>query len=195
MSAKPTGTSCRASLGFWFFASKSSSPFFHVVLDCKPEAFFKRQLGLEAEPLARTGAVEQPPRLAVRPARVPRELARVANLLCDQACKRAYRNFLSAADVDWLRAIVFFRSQHDCARAVVHVEELASGLSSAPEHDLALPAFLCLCKLVYHGRDYVRGYVVEVVARAVEVDRYEVDAIEAELPPVGLQLHEHHLLR
>ena len=35
---------------------------------------------------------------------------------------------------------------------------------------------------------------VEVVARAVQIDRHQVDRIEAVLLPVGLRLHQQHLL-
>ena len=49
-------------------------------------------------------------------------------------------------------------------------------------------------ELADHGRDDVRRFQVEVVARAVEVHREEHDAVHAVLLAVGLRLDQHHLL-
>jgi len=55
--------------------------------------------------------------------------------------------------------------------------------------------FFASAHLADQGGDDVRGVQVEVVARAVQVDRQQEDAVEAVLLAVGLRLHQHHLLR
>src|SRR5581483_8973513 len=95
------------------------------------------------------------------------------------------------AQVDRLGAVVPFRGEHQPVDAIVDVEELARGGAVAPEHDLAVR----LDHLPDQRRNHVRRLEIEVVARAVEVRRQEIDRVEPVLLAVGLRADEHGLLR
>ena len=74
-------------------------------------------------------------------------------------------------------------------------QELAGRLAAAPEDHFGLAGAPRFDKLADHGRNDMRRLQIEVVARAVEIDREQGDGRKPELLPVGLGLHEQHLLR
>ena len=83
---------------------------------------------------------------------------------------------LADAEVDRLGAVVALGREDDALGGVVDVEELARGAAGAPDLDVvASPRLARVDALLDQGRDDVRARRVEVVARAVEVDRDQVD--------------------
>jgi hypothetical protein len=115
-------------------------------------------------------------------------------VFADQLGEVLDRDLLAGAEVDRLVAVVPERCEHDPLGAVVDVEELACGRAVAPEDDLRLTALLCLDHLPDQRRDHVRRLEVEVVSRAVEVDRQQVDRVDAVLLAVRLRADEQRLL-
>ena len=63
-----------------------------------------------------------------------------------------------------------------------------------PDLDCSSPSTQRVDALLDQRRDDVRRARVEVVVRAVEIDRQQMDGIQAVLLPVGLALNEEHLL-
>ena len=68
------------------------------------------------------------------------------------------------------------------------------GVPSPHSSTFARPSTRALDALADQRRDHVRRCEVEIVARAVQVDREQHDAVHAVLLAVGLGHHQHHLL-
>ena len=150
---------------------------------------------LNPKRLLRARDVEESARLAVRLRRVPDDLAAESGRPGDDLGQLADRDLLARPKVDRVAAVVPLRGEHERQGGVLDVEKLSGRRSIAPEDDLALASLIRLEHLADQRRDYVRGLEVEVVARAVEVDRQEEDGIQAVLLTIGLRPHEQRLLR
>ncbi len=80
------------------------------------------------------------------------------------------------------------------SRGVGDVQKLARGVAGAPHVDVRGAAVDGVDALLDQRRDHMRRRRVEVVAGAVQVDRQQIDAVEAVLLAVRLQLHQQRLL-
>ena len=92
-------------------------------------------------------------------------------------------------------AVVALGGEHDRRRAVLDVQELARRRAVAPADDLGHATILRLETLSQERRNHMGRSRMEVVPWAIQVHRQQVNRIEAVLLPVGLALHEQHLLR
>ncbi len=131
--------------------------------------------------LARPTRVERAARLAVGLRGVPADLALEAGQADDQLDQLADRDLAPDAEVDRLGAVVALGGEDDPLGGVVDVQELARGRAGAPDLDVVGARVAGVDALLDQGGDDVRAGRVEVVAGAVEVDRDQVDDVEAVL--------------
>ena len=125
---------------------------------------------------------------------IPEDPSREAHELRDELGQRPYRDLEARPQVHWLRSAVALRGHADAACGVVYVQEFARGLARAPGLDGVGPVVQRVLHLLDEGGNDVGERGIEVVAGSVEVDGQEVHDVEAVLLPIGLALHEQHLL-
>jgi len=99
-----------------------------------------------------------------------------------------------APKVDRLAAVVLLAREQDALGGVGRVEELARGAAVTPHLNERVAGAPGLDALLDQRGDDVRGRGVEVIARAIQVGRQQVDTVEAILVAVGLLLHQQRLL-
>src|SRR5439155_20966616 len=138
--------------------------------------------------------VETAAGLAIGAARVPHEVAGIARGLADEIGEVAHGNFRSRAEVDGQAVGVALGGQEHGLRGVLHVEEVARRVPRAPAGDRRRVSALRLEALADQGGNDVGSLEVEIVTRPVEIRGEQVDGVEAVLFPVGLRLHDQHLL-
>src|SRR2546428_887859 len=149
----------------------------------------------EAEFTFGAADIERAARLAVRFGRVPADLTAEIERLADQPDELPDRDLHVRPKVHRFVLRVTLGRQHDAARRVLHVEKLAARRAVAPDLDEVVTAELGVVDLADQRRNHVRGARIEVIARPIEIDREQEDAVEAVLRAVGLRLDEQHFLR
>ncbi|SRR6266487_975710 len=149
---------------------------------------------LEAELLPGSGHVEHTARLAVGLGRIEDEATGESAEFSDELRKVSNANLESRTDVDRLRRIVALRGQHDGLRTVLDEQKLARRVAGAPALYFWLTAFDRLDAFPDECGNHVRRPRVEIVVRSVEIDRQQMNGVEAVLLAIGLPLHQQHLL-
>ncbi len=139
-------------------------------------------LGAEAKALSRPARVERSSRLPVRLRRVPADLALEPGQPRDQLDELADRDLLADAEVDRAprRRSARRRGRSPRPRRRRTGTRGTRCPCPTPRCDPS-PASRRVDALLDQRRDHVRAARVEVVARAVEVDRDQVDDVEAVL--------------
>ena len=158
------------------------------------EAFLEGCLGAPAEEIRSAGGVEGAARLAVGLGGIPNQLALETGQAGDHLGQVFDADLLPGTQVDRLGAVEELGGGQDAVGGIAGVQEFAGRRAIAPQHHFLIAARLGFDALADQGRDDVRSLQVKVVARAVQVDRQQVDGIEAILLAVGLGLDEQHLL-
>src|SRR5712691_4301107 len=87
------------------------------------------------------------------------------------------------------------RSTTKPTRSLIEIPWELAMLTGSPHLDRGSLGIACFEAFADERRDHVRVVEVDVVARPVEIDGQQVDAVEAVLLAVRLGLHEQHLLR
>src|SRR6266566_1349894 len=105
-------------------------------VDRPTQSFLETDSGLKAHQLACAGDVEVARRLPIRFGVVPNDLALEAGELADQLAEVADLRLATGADIHRFRTLKALGRKQQGPRGVVDIEELASRLACAPEHDL-----------------------------------------------------------
>ena len=146
-----------------------------IPLDRALEAVAQRRPRAEAELALGARGVEPAARLAVGLGGVPDDLAGEADEFGDQLGEPGDRDLLTGAEVDRLGTRIAAGGGDDPLGGVVDEEELARGSCPSPSRRSSRRPRHRLLALLDQRGDHVRGALVEVVTRAVEVDRQQVD--------------------
>src|SRR5450432_2488055 len=151
-------------------------------------------MGLEAEIVTGARYIQLAAWLSVRFASVEVQLTSEASEIRDQCNQITNGNLGARSQVDWLRIVVAFRSQHDPFCRVLHVQEFSRRAAVAPDFNRLVAALSRLHALLDQRRDNVRRGRIEVIARSVEIGWQQKQAIEAVFLAVSLTLHQQHFL-
>ena len=125
--------------------------------------------------------------LTVGPMGIPLDTTGEAAQFGDQHRKIGDSDFLAGAEIDRLRIVVKFCGFDDPLGCVVHVEEFSASTAASPTGDGLGTRGRRMAELTNHGRDHVRRLSVEIVARPVEIDRNQIDAVESVLRAIRIE--------
>ena len=93
-------------------------------------------------------------------------------------------------EVDRVGLIVVFRGQQQALGSVRNIEELTRGRACSPALDERIALLTRVHAFLNKSRDDMRRLRVKIIARAVQVDREEVNGVKPVLLAVGLALDE-----
>ena len=150
--------------------------------------------GRPAEFLAGAAGIQTAPRLSVRFARIPADLALVTAQFTNQLGEVPDTDLAARPDIDGIRFVIAIGCQADRLRCVPHEEEFARGRAGPPDFDGIPIGFLSLDDFADQRRNHVAGLRLEIVSRTVHVHRQQRDGIEAVLGAIRGALHDQHLL-
>ena len=154
--------------------------------DCFPEAVFQGGAGGETDGVAGAADIEAAAGLAVGFGGVPDDLAFEPAEAGDEFGQILDGDLAAAAEIHRFGRIVFFHREDESFGAVFDVEEFAADGAGAPGGDLCSAGESGLDAFADQGGDDVAGMRMEIIARAVEIDRQKIDGVQAVLLAVGL---------
>src|SRR5690349_18700755 len=148
-----------------------------IPCDGLSQAFDKIGAGAKTEGVAGATRIEGAAWLAVRLCSIPNNVAGKACLPGDQMHEVANADLTARAEVHWLTAIVALCGHHDAFGGIVYVKEFARRGARAPDFNHAVAAMNRVNALFDQRRDDVRDRRVKLIARPIEIDRQQVDAV------------------
>ena len=121
--------------------------------------------------------IQQLPGRTIRAARVPPDLALVADNPSHQFRQPPDRDLLARAGIHRLVTAVVVHQENAEVGKVVHIEELAQRRTVAPADNFSLSRDLRLMEAANEGRQHVAVLGVVVIVRAVQVRGYHRDEV------------------
>src|SRR5262244_4278791 len=155
-------------------------------------SFSQSILSLKAKQRFGPGHIETATRLAVGLRCIPNDATGKTNLIRDHSSQVADGNFLPGPQIYGLPALVTLGCEHDSFSSIFHIKKFPSRRAVTPKDNLFTADFLCFDTLADECGNDVRTLQIEIVSRAVKIDRKQVNSIESILRAVRLCLHEHH---
>ena len=130
--------------------------------------------------------VEKLARRAVRPRRVERDFAPVADHVGDEAREFADGDVFAGADIEELQVRIAFHDEDAGVGEVVDGEEFAPRRAGAPDRNACGAVDLGLVETPHQSRRNVAVVRMIIVAGPIEIGRHHRDKIRAMLQPVRL---------
>src|SRR5262245_43802279 len=161
-------------------------------LHCFRNSFSQSILSLKAKQRFGPGHIQTATRLAVGLRCIPNDASRKTNFIPDHSSQVADGNFLPGPQIYGLATLVTLGCEHDSFSSIFHIKKFPSRRAVTPKDNLLTIIFFGLYTLANERGNDVRTLQIEIVSRAVKIDRKQVNSIESILRAVRLCLHEYH---
>src|SRR5450759_836317 len=163
---------------------------FPIPANGRGESGGERHPGPESEILFGPRNVQTAARLAIRLAGIPNNPAIVTAERRNCRDEVPYGDLLGSTQIHRLCAIVPLRRQPKSLGRIGGMEKGPRRGAIAPADDLSRAAPLRLEAFADQGGNYMGCLRIEIIARAVQIDRQKKNRVHAVLRPIGLALHE-----